>query len=231
MKNMANSATIQDILNANKRRRVLADPIRVIIVDDHEMVRSGLAVFIDTREDVELVGEAASGEVALELCRTTHPDVVLMDLIMPGMNGIEATRLIRSQHPDIQVIALTSFQNDENVPEVLQAGAIGYLLKNVSIDELAEAVKKAKAGQSVLAPEAAQALINQVKSPPTPEYSLTEREHEVLGLLVKGLNNRQIGEQLFISRSTVKNHVSNILSKLNVNNRSEAVALAMRETY
>jgi two-component system, NarL family, response regulator LiaR len=204
-------------------------PIRVVIVDDHELVRSGLAVFFETREDLELVGEAENGRHAIEVCERLRPDVVLMDVVMPEMDGIEATRAIRQRFPNIQVVALTSFENDETVPSMLKAGAIGYLLKNVSIEGLAAAIKKAAVGESALAPEAAQTLIHSMTRRPTAQYDLTDREHDVLKLLVRGLNNREIGENLVISTSTVKNHVSNILAKLNVTNRSEAVALAVRE--
>ncbi len=201
--------------------------IRVIIVDDHEIVRNGLSVFLETCEDLELVGEASNGAEAVQLCAEVNPDVVVMDLVMPEVDGIEATRIIRRNHPQTQVVALTSFENDELVPAVLKAGAISYLLKNVSIDELAEGIRKAHQGQTTLSPEATQALIESV-SRPAPQFDLSDREREVLGLIVRGYNNREIGEQLYISRSTVKNHVSNIFSKLNVDNRSEAVALALQ---
>ena len=201
--------------------------IRVIIVDDHEIVRNGLSVFLETCEDLELVGEASNGAEAVQLCAEVNPDVVVMDLVMPEVDGIEATRIIRRNHPQTQVVALTSFQNDELVPAVLKAGALSYLLKNVSIDELAEGIRKAHQGQTTLSPEATQALIESV-SRPAPQFDLSDREREVLGLIVRGYNNREIGEQLYISRSTVKNHVSNIFSKLNVDNRSEAVALALQ---
>ena len=201
--------------------------IRVIIVDDHEIVRNGLSVFLETCEDLQLVGEASNGAEAIRLCADLQPDVVVMDLVMPEVGGIEATRVIRRNHPDTQVVALTSFENDELVPAVLKAGAISYLLKNVSIDELADGIRKAHHGQTTLSPEATQALIESV-SRPSPQYDLSEREREVLGLIVQGYNNREIGEQLYISRSTVKNHVSNIFSKLNVDSRSEAVALALQ---
>lgn len=206
---------------------VNSEPIRVIIVDDHEIVRNGLAVFLETCEDLQLVGEASNGADAIRKCDELHPDVVVMDLIMPEVDGIEATRTIRHKHPQTQVVALTSFENDELVPAVLKAGAISYLLKNVSIDELAEGIRKAHVGQTTLSPEATQALIESV-SRPAPQYDLSEREREVLALIVRGYNNREIGEQLYISRSTVKNHVSNIFSKLSVDNRSEAVALALQ---
>lgn len=203
-------------------------PIRVIIVDDHDMVRSGLEVFLETCDDLALVGEASSGNDAVRLCTELQPDVVLMDLLMPDMDGVSATRAIRQTNPNIQIIALTSFKDRELVQEALQAGAIGYLLKNISIDELADAIRAAHSGKSILAPEATQALIEAATQPPTPGYDLTQREREVLALMVSGLNNREIAEELTISRSTVKNHVSNILSKIGVTSRTEVVAIAVQ---
>jgi NarL family two-component system response regulator LiaR len=205
-----------------------SQPIRIIIVDDHEIVRSGLAVFLDTCEDFELVGQANGGAEAIRLCDELQPDVVLMDVVMPEVDGIKATQAIRRRHPNTQVVALTSFEDSQLVPQVLQAGAISYLLKNVSIDELADAVRNAHIGKSTLSPEATQVLIAAVTRPPAPGHDLTDREREVLTLLVKGLNNPEIAGQLTISASTVKNHVSNILSKLNAATRSEAVALAVQ---
>ncbi len=208
----------------------MSDPhvIRVMIVDDHDMVRSGLEVFLETCDDLTLVGDASNGNEAVRLCTELQPDVVLMDLIMPGMDGVAATRAIRQICPNVQIIALTSFKDRELVHEALQAGAIGYLLKNISIDELADAVRAAYVGKSTLAPEATQALIEAATRPPTPGHDLTLREREVLALMVEGLNNREIAERLTISRSTVKNHVSNILSKLGVTSRTEVVALAVQ---
>jgi NarL family two-component system response regulator LiaR len=174
------------------------------------------------------VGEAGNGEEGVRLCRQIQPDVVLMDLLMPGMDGIAATRAIKEYCPQTQVIALTSFGEDERVQAVLKAGAIGYLLKNVSAQELVAAIRNAAAGQPTLSTEATRAVIRASTGPQTPGLDLTEREREVLVLMAKGLNNAQIAEQLVISASTTKFHVSNILTKLGASTRTEAVALAVR---
>jgi NarL family two-component system response regulator LiaR len=204
-------------------------PIRVLLVDDHAVVRSGLSAFLLAFDDLELVGEAGSGEDAIRLCEQLHPDVVLMDLVMPGMDGAAATKRIRERQPDVQVIALTSFKEEELVQGAMRAGAIGYLLKNISADELADAIRKARAGRPTLAPEAAQALIHAATQPRVPGYDLTDRERDVLELMVEGLSNSEIADRLVVSASTVKFHVSNILSKLGAKSRTEAVALALQE--
>jgi len=204
-------------------------PIQVLLVDDHQMVRSGLAAFLAAFDDLELVGQAGDGQEAVRLCQELEPDVVLMDLIMPGMDGATATRLIRQAQPQIQVMALTSFEEERLVKEVMEAGAIGYLLKSVAPDALADAIRAARAGRPTLAPEATQALIHAATRPPAPEYDLTRREEDVLALMVEGLTNPEIADQLMVGRATVKFHVSNILSKLAVGTRTEAVALALRE--
>jgi NarL family two-component system response regulator LiaR len=198
------------------------------LVDDHAVVRSGLSAFLLVFDDLELVGEAGSGEEAVRLCTQVHPDVVLMDLVMPGMDGAQATQEIRALCPQVEVVALTSFKEHELVEGALQAGAIAYLLKNVSADELAKAIRQAHVGRATLAPEAAEILIQAARQPPKPGFDLTPREREVLALLVEGLNNPEIAERLVVSLSTAKFHVSSILSKLGVNNRTEAVALAMQ---
>ena len=202
--------------------------IRVAIVDDHAMVRSGLAAFLSVAEDFELVGEAENGAQALRLCAEVQPDVVLMDLVMPGMDGVAATRAIRERFPHIRVIALTSFPEDRLVQDVLEAGALSYLLKNVGADDLARAIRSARAGQPTLAPEATAALINRVTAPKSPGHDLSPREKEVLALMVLGLNNPDIAERLVVGRSTVKFHVSSILGKLGVTSRTEAVAMAVQ---
>jgi NarL family two-component system response regulator LiaR len=202
--------------------------IRVMIVDDHAVVRSGLSAFLMAFDDLELVAEADSGEKALVLCKEHAPDVALMDLVMPGMDGVAATRAIRERCPDVQVIALTSFREEELVQGALQAGAVGYLLKNVTADELADAIREAHAGRPTLAPEAAQVLIAATREPPALGFNLTPREREVLALMVEGLSNPEIATRLVVTRSTVKFHVSNILSKLGVDSRTEAVALALQ---
>jgi NarL family two-component system response regulator LiaR len=205
-----------------------SEPIRVLLVDDHAVVRSGLSAFLLAFDDLDLVGEAGSGEEAVRLSGQLAPDVVLMDLVMPGMDGAEATRVIREEHPGIQVIALTSFKEQELVEGVLEAGAIGYLLKNVSADELAGAIREAHVGRPTLAPEAAQALIQARRRPPQIGFDLTDRELDVLALLVEGLTNPEIAERLVVSRSTVKFHVSNVLSKLGASSRTEAVSIALQ---
>jgi two-component system, NarL family, response regulator LiaR len=206
----------------------MSNPIRVLIVDDHAMVRRGLAAFLKAKPDLLLVGEASNGGEAISLCERLQPDVVLMDLMMPGMGGAEATQVIVNRWPAVRVIALTSFGDKELVREALAAGALSYLLKNVSAEDLAEAIRSASSGRSTLAAEAVQALIQPEPAASTFGADLTPREREVLALMVQGLTNPEIAERLVVSRSTAKAHVSNVLSKLGVSNRAEAVALAVQ---
>lgn len=202
--------------------------IRVMLVDDHAIVRGGLGKFLLVNPDMELVAEAESGEEAINLCGCFKPDVVIMDLMMPGMDGITATRQIRQRYPATQVIALTSFRDENLVQGALQAGAIGYLLKNVTAADLARAVRAAKAGKMTLCSEATETLTQSVLRP-APQHDLSDRERDVLALLVKGMNNNEIAETLYISLGTVKFHVRNIFMKLGVENRVEAVKLALKQ--
>jgi two-component system, NarL family, response regulator LiaR len=202
--------------------------IQVMLVDDHNVVRSGLAAFLRAYEDLELMGEAKNGREALNLCRARKPDVILMDLMMPEMDGIAATRAILVDYPDIKIIAMTSFEEEALVHDVLAAGAISYLIKNVTSDELASAIRAAYLGRSTLSPEATKALIQATRPTKEPSFDLTEREREVLNLVVQGQSNQQIADNLVISLATVKAHISSILSKLQVSSRSEAIAFAIK---
>jgi two-component system, NarL family, response regulator LiaR len=202
--------------------------IRVMLVDDHLMVRIGLMAFLRIYDDLELIGEASNGETAIRLCRQLHPDVVLMDMVMPDIDGATATRIIRQENPDIHVLVLTSFKEDRLIQSALQAGASGFLLKDIGADELAQAIRLAHSGRITLSPAAAQSLVEAVNRPASPAVNLTERERAVLVLLVDGLNNTQIAAKLVVRPSTIKTHVSNILAKLGVSSRSEAVAMAIR---
>lgn len=205
-----------------------APSIRVVIVDDHAMTRTGLRFFLKAYDDLELVGEASGGEDALVICRQTQPDVVLMDMVMPGMDGPQTIRQLRQELPQTQVLALTSFEKNDMVQQALQAGAIGYLLKNVSAQELVDAIRAAHAGRSTLAHEVANAVVSMAVASSEPGDNLTQREREVLDLLVEGLSNAEIAERLAISPATVKYHVRGILNKLGATSRTEAVSLAWK---
>jgi NarL family two-component system response regulator LiaR len=202
--------------------------IKVMLVDDHAVVRSGLSAFLSVVPDLELVGEAENGDEAVRRCGLLNPDVILMDLMMPGTDGVTATRLIHEKYPAVHVIALTSFPEDDLVQKALQAGATGYLMKNVSARELADAIRAAYKGKMTLSPEAAQALAHAAANK-NDGAELTDREREVLKLMVEGLNNQEIADRLVVSLSTVKYHISNILSKLQVDNRVAAVTLAIQK--
>jgi len=203
--------------------------IRVLLVDDHSVVRSGLSAMLSAEDDLELVGGAADGAEAIRLCERARPDVILMDLLMPVMDGVAATRTIHERWPEVRIIILTSFKEREQVDGALEAGAMSYLLKTVSAAELVSAIRGAMAGQSKLSSEATQVLIQEMRNPSARDYDLTAREKEILELMVDGLANTDIAERLGVSPSTAKFHVSNILSKLGVTSRTEAVAMALKQ--
>ncbi len=203
-------------------------PIRVVIVDDHLLVRSGLEAVLAIFDDIALVAQAETGAEAVAVCRREVPDVVLMDLVMPDMTGVEATRLILESCPGTRVVALTSFTDESLVGETLRAGAIGYLMKNVSADQLADAIRAASEGRSTLAPEAADVLVKAVAAPREIGDTLSQREREVLRLMAEGLTNADIAARLVIGVSTVKTHVSSVIAKLGCSTRTEACALAIR---
>jgi NarL family two-component system response regulator LiaR len=202
-------------------------PIRILLVDDHALVRSGLKNFIYGYEWMEPVGEAGNGQEAVDFCRQHPVDVVLMDMVMPVMDGAQATRQILQLDPSIKVVILTSFLEQDMVEQALRAGAIGYILKNVSADELAHAIQSAYEGRHALAPEATDALVQAARRQPRPGSDLTEREREVLSYLARGLTNADIAAKISVSLATVKFHLANIYTKLGVNNRVEAVTTAL----
>jgi NarL family two-component system response regulator LiaR len=206
-------------------------PIRIMIVDDHAMLRKGLAVFLMSYRDLKLVGEAANGKEALDLCAHQKPDIVLMDLLMPIMDGITATRLIHERFPDVRIIALTSFGEEHLIKDVLAAGAISYLFKKISADDLAKAIRAAHNGVSTYAPEVIDILVQSLQKPKSRFEMLTPREHEVMVFIVKGMSNNEIADTLTIELSTVKSHVASILSKLDVMSRSEVIAMVLEDNF
>ncbi|MCX7791192.1 MAG: response regulator transcription factor [Chloroflexaceae bacterium] len=208
------------------------DPITVLLIDDHRVVRQGLRDFLELQEDIEIVGEASSGEEGVQLARELIPDVVLMDLVMPGIDGVEATRQIKAASPNTRVIVLTSFADDNKVFPAIKAGAISYLLKDVSPEELAHAIRAAQRNEAVLHPEVAARLMQEFSAPrpdEAPVEQLTPRELEVLRLIARGKSNKEIAEALIVSEKTVKTHVSNILSKLHLADRTQAAIYALRK--
>ncbi|MFN8464935.1 MAG: response regulator transcription factor [Caldilineaceae bacterium] len=203
-------------------------PIRILIADDHVMVRIGITTMLKVFDELILVGAATNGQSAIDMCDELAPDLVLMDVHMPEVDGIAATRIIRQQHPEIKVLALTGYADDNGVRKALQAGASGYMLKSASLDELIAAIYGVFAGQIILSPQAATALVQGSTSAPENDYGLTNREYEVLQLMLDGLSNQAIADHINVSPLTVKSHVSSVLAKLHVATRTEAVALANR---
>jgi NarL family two-component system response regulator LiaR len=212
---------------------MMADSISVLLVDDHAMVRQGVRAFLGTQADIAVVGEAGSGEEAIQLAAQHIPDVILMDLIMPNMDGVEATRLVKQVSPRSQIVVLTSYHEDEHIFPALKAGALSYILKDVSAEELASAVRKAAAGEAVLHPRVAARLIKELQGRRAealnPFTELSERELEVLKLIAAGMSNAEMAAKLVLSEKTVKGHVSNILSKLHLADRTQAAVYAWRE--
>lgn len=206
-------------------------PIRVLLADDHPVVRQGLRTFLESRGGIEVVGEAGDGSAAVDSAARLRPDIVLMDLVMPGLNGVEAIAHIREQSPDTRVVVLTSFASDDQVIPAVQAGAAAYLLKDVEPAGLETAIRLVHQGEALLDPQITARVMEEVAHPaPTGDLaSLTPREREVLGLLARGLSNRELAETLVVSEKTVKTHVSNILMKLGVHDRTQAALLAVRE--
>lgn len=207
-------------------------PARVMLVDDHAVVRQGLRTFLDLQEGIEVVGEAPDGVEALGLVQDLDPDVILMDLMMPRMDGIETVRRMKAARPHTQIIVLTSFGDDQKVFAAIRAGATGFLLKDVSPQDLAAAIHAARRGEASLAPGIATKLLQEIAmggNPPNEDHALTEREHAVLALIAQGRSNKQISEELTISEKTVKTHVSNILTKLQLEDRTQAAIYALKE--
>ena len=211
----------------------MSEPIRILLVDDHKIVRQGVRAFFDAQEGIEVIGEAGSGAAAVKMIEEHVPDVVLMDLIMPGMDGVEATRLAKSISPRTQIVVLTSYHEDEHIFPALQAGALSYILKDVAMDELAEAVFKASRGEATLHPQVASRVIQELhgrkKDENTLVVDLTKREMEILKVIAQGMTNIEIAEKFVISKYTVKGHVSNILSKLHLADRTQAAVYAWQQ--
>jgi two-component system, NarL family, response regulator LiaR len=207
-----------------------SEPITLLLVDDHNVVRIGLKAYFDSLPDLRVIGEAASGEEAVRLAEKIHPDVVLMDLIMPGMDGVEATRQVKKVSPSTQVIVLTSYHEDEHIFPAIRAGALSYILKDVDPDDLAEAVRKAYTGQAILNPRVAARMVSEIRGDlqdaVNPFQELTDREMEVLRQVAAGKNNQEIADILVISEKTVKTHITNILSKLHLKDRTQAAVFA-----
>ncbi len=211
----------------------MGKPIRVLLVDDHNMVRLGLKAYFSTLADIEVAGEAASGEEAVELAASLAPDVILMDLIMPGMDGVEATRRVKKACPSCQVIVVTSYHEDEHIFPAIRAGALSYVLKDIDPDELAEAIRLAHAGEAVINPRVAARMVKELGGlrgdAVNPFRDLSEREQDVLKQIAAGRSNREIGEALFISEKTVKSHITSILNKLHLSDRTQAAVYAWQE--
>jgi NarL family two-component system response regulator LiaR len=203
-------------------------PIRVLIADDHTMVRNGLMMILGSYPDMELIGQAVNGHEAVELGKSLHPDVMLMDLLMPEMDGVAATAALHRSNPEIPIIALTSFKEDELIYAAMKAGIVGYLMKDCTADELVSAIRDAHNGKPTISSDVMQAALRVAEHSSGRQYHLSERERDVLRLVVRGFSNRQIAHNLTVSESTVKFHVSNLLSKLGVATRAEAVALAIQ---
>ncbi len=207
-------------------------PIRVLIVDDHEIVRQGIRAILGESEDIEVVGEARDGLAAIQQVELTKPDVILMDLIMPNMDGVEAIRRITNQQPEVRILVITTYSGDDMVFPAIKAGADGYLLKDAGAGQLVQAIRQVHSGEPSLNPDIARKLMQEISQPkpanPTPD-PLTPREEEVLGLLAKGLENHEIADQLVIAEVTVRSHISRILDKLHLANRVQATLYAMRE--
>jgi len=216
-----------------REREAMSDPITVLLVDDHELVRRGVRAFLETRPDITVVAEAGSGEEAVRLAAEYAPDVALMDLIMPGMDGVEATRLLTARSPRTSVVMLTSYHDDEHVFPAIRAGALSYVLKEVGPEELADAVRKAAAGEAVLHPRVAARVVRELhgarRDEPNVFRELSDRELEVLKLIADGLSNAEIAGRLYVSEKTVKSHVSNILGKLHLADRTQAAVYAWRQ--